>query len=81
MGRTVAQRVRFITLFISKPSTAKQREITKNFRDLRREIPSANYLSFQFELDATPILYADIKIQHSKRRETRPAISEIVNKQ
>ena len=32
MGRTVAQRVRFITLFISKPSTAKQqREITKIF--------------------------------------------------
>ena len=61
MSRTMVQRVRFKTQFISQQSPAKQqREITKNLRNLRREIPTVNYLSFQFELDAALIRYAEI---------------------
>ena len=61
MSRTLAQHLRFKTLFISQQSPAKQqREITKNLRNLRREIPTVNYLSFQFELDAALIRFAEI---------------------
>ena len=53
--------MRFKTQFISQQSPAKQqREITKNLRNLRREIPTVNYLSFQFELDAALIRFAEI---------------------
>ena len=59
MSRTLAQQLRFKTQFISQQSPAK-REITKNLRNLRREIPTVNYLSFQFELDAALIRFAEI---------------------
>ena len=60
MSRTLAQHLRFKTQFISQQSPAKQqREITKNLRNLR-EILTVNYLSFQFELDAALIRFAEI---------------------
>ena len=61
MNRKMVQHMRFKTQFISQQSPAKQqREITKNLRNLRREILTVNYLSFQFELDAALIRFAEI---------------------
>ena len=81
MNRTTAQHVHFKTLCTFISSSLKTTTCNdKTFGVLRTEFRCQITFIFHLELIAVRLQYAEVDLWHRKRRETLPAICEILTK-